>query len=163
MGMDSALEVPSCPVCGFSSIYTDGLAPCSIRCALVLTTRTELPESISLTDALRLVGEEAKDRGLPFQPDIRDLSPTSYFYIHLKGRASFLWKVDRMLLEAGLNVEYLILAGEPSHHERLYRLSPSLSEFLPAEMKEYSRCLYTREGIYKLAKGRPYWHFLPSR
>jgi len=162
--MDSTAEIPECPVCGFSSIYTNGFSPCSVRCAIVRTENTSLPEFLTLKEALALVREEAKERGLPSDPDIRDMVSSKYYYIRVVDKASTLWKLDRCLLSSGLNVEYMIVSSSAfSGHTRIYRIASQLIKFLPEEMLDYPQCVLSSAALYKLFGGSPYWNFLPCR
>ena len=161
--MESAAHSPCCPVCGFDSLYTEGNSPCSVRCALVLTRKTALPPGLTLEHALDLVRNEAKGRGLPFSPDIRDRAPQSYLLVRVSSPMSELWQLDRMLLSSGINVEYMWVKNSSHAHDRIYRLPSNVIHFLPEEVQDYPQYHATRASLYKLAGGRPYWYFLPSR
>lgn len=161
--MEGIANSSGCPVCGFDSLYTEGDSPCSVRCALTRTMRTALPPGLTIEYALDLVRDEAKNRGLPFSPDVRDGTPQSYLLIRVSSSMSELWRLDRLLIFAGINVEYMWVQNSHHAHDRIYRLPSNVIHFLPEEVQDYPQYHATSASLYKLAGGIPYWHFLPSR
>jgi hypothetical protein len=156
--------VPACPVCGFTSIYTDGYAPCSVRCALTLAHKHHHECGVKLKSALRLVEQEAKDRGLPDEPDLRDIREDRYRYVIVDDpRVSQYWRLDRDLLNAGLNVEYLWLSRRKGMRGRVYRFAPSLLSALPESFLDLKVAALSMSTSYWLETHFPYWYFLSSR
>lgn len=154
-----------CPVCGFQSIYTDGDAPCSVRCALKRTTEILSDYSLSIEDALNTVKEEATFRGLPSVPDLRDLRSDSYRYIFVQeARSSNYWRIDRELLTSGFNVDYVWIAHDVRlERSRLYRFAPQLLLQLPDFMLDFKVTNLTDQEVYTLCQSRPSWCFLKAR
>ena len=154
-----------CPVCGFQSIYTDGDTPCSVRCALKRTTEILSDYSLSLEEALNTVKEEAVFRGLPSVPDLRDLRTDDYRYIFVQERkAANYWRIDRELLNAGFNVDYVWIARDvKSDRSRLYRFAPQLLMQLPDFMSDFKVTNLSAQEVYALCKSRPLWCFLKAR
>ena len=160
--MESQVAIPPCPVCGFTSIYTDGDGPCSVRCALKLACETCAVHEISLPAALSVVREEAEARGLPQEPHVRDIREPKYRYVLVQEpRLSWYWRIDRSLLASGLNVEYLWTSRGPRQvRGRIYRFASSLLTRLPESMLDYKvRNLSDRE-LYHLSGTRPDWYFI---
>jgi hypothetical protein len=157
-------SVPACPVCGFSSIYTDGDGPCSVRCALKLARDHHHVHQVPLPRALHVAREEAEARGLPQEPHIRDIREAHYRYILVhEERISRYWKIDRSLLEAGLNVEYMWAVRGYSKAARVYRFAPSLLARLPEAMLDYKLQNLTPLELRYLCDTSPYWHFLAAK
>lgn len=161
--MNFLSRVPSCPVCGFSSIHTDGQSPCSVRCALKLAHLYSYEYSVPLETAYSLVRKECEVRGLPPEPHLRDVHEGKYRYITVSTLwTSLFWKLDRSLLDAGLNVEYAWTKPQGRLRCRVYRVAPSLVKKLPELFYEYKlRGLSTRD-LSHLCAGEPYWHFLSN-
>ncbi len=164
--MKPQASVPACPVCGFSSIYTDGDGPCSVRCALKLARDHHHVHKVPLRRALHVAREEAEARGLPQEPHVRDVREARYRYVLVhERRLSRYWQIDRALLEAGLNVEYMWASCGCSPVARVYRFAPSLLTRLPEAMLDYKlQNLSAIELRYLCAdrESSPYWHFLPA-
>lgn len=156
-------SVPSCPACGFSSIYTDGHGPCSVSCALKLTQNVYSSCSVSLDKALALVHKEALARGLPYQPHFRDIKEEQYRYILVSAKkTSTYWRLDRDILSCGLNVEYTWVTL-PLGRGRLYRVAPSLLSCLPESMQDYKLKNMSLHQLVSMARLDMYWHFLPAK
>jgi len=161
----NVFAVPGCPVCGFTSIYTDGDVPCSVRCALKLTQDQHASHKVPLGLALSVVREEAESRGLPSEPNVRDIREERYRYVFVQvSRSSEYWKIDRALLDAGFNVDYVWVArGVRRHRSRLYRFAPTLLAQLPDFMLDFKVTNLTAREVYALCHSRPCWCFLPGR
>lgn len=157
--------VPACPVCGFSSIYTDGDGPCSVRCTLKLATDHHHALQVPLPRALSVAREEAEARGLPQEPHVRDVRELYYRYVLVQEpRTSAYWDIDRTLIHSGLNVEYLWIARSRRHiRSRLYRFAPSLLSRLPETMLDYKVRNLSRQELRFLCDEFPNWHFLPAK
>lgn len=154
-----------CPVCGFHSIYTDGKAPCSIRCALKRTSDILNDYSLSTETALAAVKEEAVFRGLPSVPDVRDVNEEVYRYVFVQEqRSSSYWKLDRNLLTSGFNVDYVWIARDTyTERSRLYRFAPTVLLQLPDFMLDFKVTNLTAQEVYALCHSRPSWCFLKAR
>lgn len=157
--------VPACPVCGFSSIYTDGDGPCSVRCALRLAHSQYQIHQVPLPKALSVVREEAESRGLPQEPHIRDIREPYYRYVVVQERrAQAYWDLDRAILAAGLNVEYLWIArGNRKIRSRVYRFAPSLLAQLPESMLDHKVRNLSRQELRFLCDEFPNWRFLAAK
>lgn len=161
--MNLKQAVPFCPVCGFSSIYTDGDGPCSVRCALKLAEDWHTIHDVPLQHALCVVREEAEARGLPSEPRAQDIRAPYYRYVFVnETRSSVYWKIDRDLLSAGLNVEY-VWTGLRPHRGRVYRFAPSLLSQLPESIVDYKVRNISHFELRTLCREAPYWYFLPAR
>lgn len=159
--MISEAAVPACPVCGFSSIYTDGDGPCSVRCALKLARDHHHLHRVPLTRALHVAREEAEARGLPQEPHFRDIREANYRYVLVhEPKTSRYWKIDRALIDAGLNVEYMWGFDRAA---RIYRFAPSLLTRLPEAMLDYRLRNLTPVELRYLSDVSPYWHFLAAK
>lgn len=158
-------SVPACPVCGFSSIYTDGDGPCSVRCALKLAQDYHHIHQVPLSRALLVAREEAEARGLPQEPNVRDVREPQYRYVLVhETRASRYWQIDRELISVGLNVEYLWIARDKRcARSRVYRFAPSLLHRLPPTMDDYKVRNLERQELKFLCEEFPYWHFLSAK
>lgn len=154
-----------CPVCGFHSIYTDGAAPCSIRCALEKTSDILDDYCLSTEEAMDMVREEATFRGLPSVPDSRDVKEDSYRYVFVREpRSASYWQIDRKLLSLGFNVDYVwVNRYSLPDRSRLYRFAPSVLLQLPDFMLDFKVTNFTAHEVYALCAARPSWCFLKAR
>lgn len=158
--MKLSAAVPLCPVCGFSSIYTDGDGPCSVRCALISASEHYREAGVPLSLALSLTREEAEFRGLPQEPHRKDIREAAHRYLLIERTKtpSLFWKLDRDLLSKGLNVEYIWTREKG----RVYRFAPSLLPLLPESFFDYRVRLFSFAQLRRLSEEFPSWHFLPS-
>lgn len=165
MKREAECLVPGCPVCGFTSIYTDGDVPCSIRCALSVTMDKAVHFGVPAENAVLCVKEEAKFRGLPSEPNVRDIREDSYRYVFVQfRRQSEYWSLDRLLLESGFNVDYVwVSRDDRTKRSRLYRFAPSLLPTLPEFMMDFKVTNLSAREVYSLCKSRPSWCFLPGK
>jgi len=102
---------------------------------------------------------------LPQEPHIRDVREPYHRYVLVQEtKASRYWKIDRELLDAGLNVEYLWIARDKRKvRSRVYRFAPSLLVKLPESMLDYKVRNLSRQELRFLCEEFPYWHFLAAK
>tara|TARA_R100001132_G_scaffold27409_2_gene33161 strand:- start:1863 stop:2369 length:507 start_codon:yes stop_codon:yes gene_type:complete len=146
-----------CPVCMQSSIYTDGKTACSLQCALTLARTCHNSFDLPLEAALSIVEREARDMGLPSVPRGSDTSKVRYVYVE-ETHASAYWKIDRHLLDSGIDVEYLWITPQYEKRARVYRFTSEHLSQLPPLMHDYVVLSTQKLDIPSAEK----WYFLPS-
>lgn len=161
--MPSPRAVPTCPVCGFSSRFTDGISPCSVRCAITSAQANCEAHGLTAKSAVKVAKAEAVARGLPALPDIRDIREKRYRYVIVdETKTSVFWKIDRaLLLHSALNAEYTWARTVGGHRRRIYRFAPTLVPRLPRLMEDYKIVNLSDDELDQLVGADDvYWHFL---
>jgi len=163
--VESETVSSQCPCCGFASIYTDGTNPCSVSCAVGKAYELATEHGVPTDVAAKVAADEAKEQGLPEAPNSRDVNENKYRYVVVREeKLSRYWNIDRELLAAGFNVEYIwVVQDVAGFRSRVYRFAPSLMPLLPEVMLDFKSKKFDNSTLRGWAGGFPYWHFLPSQ